>query len=190
MATPDYATLTAVAIEWSAAGAGEIVYVDGLREYIGATTTRGRGETLSNGEAVVLDDATESSLYRLNPVEDYLSVGRYLGVIRAKDTDQIGTDNRNNYYNQTDAKRLNEENDAVSTTLFSTFTYYVTVFDIADSSSGDNCYISTTKRTTTENTIFVDYILIIPIGDGYNLPQDLAHSSLRGVSPRRRLCER
>ena len=36
------------------------------------------------------------------------------------------------------------------------------------------------KVTANANDIFVDYFLIVPIGDGESFPQDLSHSALRG----------
>jgi len=83
-----FGAVTHYSFRWTATGAGEELYIDGLHEYIGTTTTRGRGETLSGGEAVVLDEINDRITYEMNPVSNYLPEGKYLLVWRLKDTDQ------------------------------------------------------------------------------------------------------
>jgi len=187
--TYDFTTFHHLTVEWTAAGAGEIVYVDGLHEYIGTTTTRGRGETLSGGSAVVLDAQNESTAFTKLGVTD-LSVGTYLIIIRAKDTDQVATDGRFYVYNNSDTKHIMEKGVDSQETLTSAFLFYVATFNIASWASGDTLEFKFRKNTVTENTIFVDYFLIIPLGDGRDGPQDSAHAALRTSDNRRRVFRR
>ena len=111
-------------------------------------------------------------------------------AIRAKDTDQVATDFRKYCYDDTDNEFRNQEGAYVDNTLTDAFAYYTMVAFISDADAAvadASRYPSVTKRTVTENTIFVDYFVIFPIGDGKNWPQDLAHSSLRSFTKPRRL---
>jgi len=185
-----YDDFTTLVIEWTdTLGGGEIVYVDGLHEYIGTTTLRGRGETLSGGGAVVLDAQDEDVTYVITSDTD-LPEGRYFLFSRAKDTDQVAADfGMRAYKNQAPAEIRNEENAQVTELLASTFSYDGIVFDItaADVATTRTIQLRFIKVTATENTIFVDYFLLIPIGDGKDLPQDLAHANLRTFTKPRRL---
>lgn len=179
-------------MEWTAAGGAEVLIVDGLHLYIGTTTSRGRGETLSGGSAVVLDADEELSYDTIIVGGETLPKGRYLLLARAKDTEQIADDFRMNVRNNTDGVYVHESNDFEGTwkTLTASFAYYQLVFDIADSDLGDNLYLRCYKRTASENTIFVDYFLIVPIGNGESLPQDLAHNAMRKIGSQRRPVDR
>jgi len=189
--TYDFATLTAITVEWTAAGAGELVYVDGLHEYIGTTTARGRGETLSGSSAVVLDAQNEEVYQAISAIEATLPNGRYLVLVRAKDTDQVATDFLYQNYNTSDSSWLNQENANTAETLTSSFAYYQQIIDVVDSHHGDGVHVPrVVKNTVTENTIFVDSILIVPLGDGETLPADLAHSVMRKVGSQRRPVDR
>ena len=186
--TFNYATFSIIAFTWDAAGAGEILRIDGLHEYIGTTTTRGRGETLSGGSAVVLDAQNEANyLDKISGTN--LPTGKYLAVWRVKDTDQIANDFSTIVVNSTDSSNRNENNTTTSFTLTSTFAYYIAVFDITDTDviGTDNIRIRVVKGTASENTIFVDYFLVIPLGDGRDWPQDLAHAALLTADQRRRV---
>lgn len=170
---------THIQFQWTAAGAGEILYIDGLHEYIGNTTTRGRGETLSGGGAAVLDGQFNT----VRPIVyagTHFPAGRYLIVHRVKDTDQLADDTSQTVNNQTDAQLMNEENSWTSETSAATFAYFFDIFDIteADVASTDLLDLFIRKALAGENTIFVDYILIIPIGDGHDWPQDLSRMGL------------
>jgi len=171
--------LDAISFRWQASAANEEVYIDGLHLYIGTTTTRGRGETLSGGEAVVLDAQNEYCDMRGT---DAIPEARYLVVYRAKDTDQVVSDGKLQIYNNNDTKHLNKENAIQYETLTSSFASYVRVFDISSGESGDLIRRIFTKALTTENTILVDNFLIIPLSDGMNLPMDLAHGSLYDIN--------
>jgi len=180
----DFTDFTTLTVEWTASGSGENVYVDGLHEYIGTTTTRGRGETLSGGEAVVLDAQNESCFASIIAGSD-LPKGRYLGIYRVRDTDQVGSDAAMRLKNNNDNSDRNKLNSLQLKTLTSSFSYYVFVFDILqeDVEDVDTIILNIYKKTATENTILVDYFLIIPLGDGHDLPMDLAHNAIYIIEP-------
>lgn len=182
-----YSDFVAIVIEWSAAAGGEIVYVDGLHEYIGTTTTRGRGETLSGGSAVVFDAQNEEVYYQII-AGTALPAGLYLGVYRAKDTVQVASDSVKQVSNATDGGAWrNENNSREYETLTSSFAYYFVVFFISDAdTSGDAIRVLTRKSTVTENTIFVDYFLIVPLSNGKDFPMDQAHAALMDATVYRR----
>jgi len=190
--TFDYETLTSILFGWTAPGAGEIVYIDGLREYIGTTTTRGRGETLSGGEAMVLDAPNERSFIDWNTLDitTDLPAGRYLMAVRAKDTDNVASDLGWRPYNETDSSQRSQENEQPTKTLTSSFAYYFAIFDIQTADDGDRYTIRAMKLLATENTMFIDYFLIIPIGDGESFPQDLAHAAMRVKTLSRKVFDR
>ena len=176
--------------EWGASAGGEVLIVDGLHMYIGTTTARGRGETLSGSSAVVFDAIDEYNIQTFNPFLE-LPVGRYLCIIRAKDTDQVNNDFVLRARNQTDGTKLQEENDNRFVQLTSSFAYYQIVFDVTENDIQDDVRIPwVSKATATENTIFVDYFLIIPIGNGESFPQDLAHNAMRIAGKQRKIVDK
>jgi hypothetical protein len=185
--TMDFAGFADLTIGWTAVGSGEIVYVDGLHEYIGTTTARGRGETLSNGSAVVLDAQNENFYYALVNALTKLPAGRYLFVCRTKDTDQVANDLSAYVKNAGDNRFKNENNAVTYMTLTSSFAFYSIVFDLDSGDSGDNVNLNRTKSKATENTIFVDYVLIVPVGNGQDWPQDLTHAALRTMTKARKV---
>ena len=111
----------------------------------------------------------------------YLPEGRYLAIIRAKDTNQVENDLYVDIYNKTDGEKRSERNQAFTLTLTSEFAYYTEVFDITadDAADNDTIEIYLAKNKTDANSIYVDYFLIIPIGNGESWPQDLAHNAMR-----------
>ena len=143
---------------------------------------------MSGASAVVLDAQDEYVEYTPEGGTN-LPEGRYLGVYRAKDTDQVADDSETTIYDTDDAEYRNEQNGDIQDILTDAFVYYTEVFDITaeDVSDTDIIRFRVTKDTATENTIFIDYFLIIPIGDGESWSQDLAHSSLRTFEKPRRL---
>jgi hypothetical protein len=187
--TYDWAKHDHLRIGWTALGAGEIVYLDGLHFYIGITTTRGRGETLSGGSAAVLDAQNEFTSDDILGITN-LPVGRHLLIIRAKDTDQVASDLNLRSYNATETLFLNEEDAVTAKTLTSAFAYYAVPFDIRASETGDTINLKVLKSAATENTVFVDYFLLIPIGNAESFPQNLSHSALRRATRARRVYER
>lgn len=188
--TYDFATFTSLTVEWTAVGANEDVYVDGLHEYIGTTTTRGRGETLSGGSAVVLDAINEDVHYHAVNVLTLLPIGRYLLIERVKSLDNVASAVRMAAFQGTHADYNNEEHIEIARTPGATFSYIATVFDLSSIDSGDTIDFYCIKRLVTEDTLIVDYFLIIPLGDGRDGAMDLAHSALRTSDNRRRVYRR
>lgn len=121
-----------------------------------------------------------------------LPEGRYLIVCRMYDVNQIFDDMRFSVQNTTDASFRNEINTYEFITLTAGYIYYAQVFDITaeDVSGANNIRFTTFKAQVAGNTIYVDYFLIIPIGDGESWPQDLAHATMREFDKPRRLYER
>jgi len=145
----------------------------------------------SGGQAVLLNAINEEVRWQFNAGTD-LPAGRYLMIIRARDTNQVANDFRRNCYDSGDAEFRNEENAQVITTLTASYAYYGMFFFISDAdvAATDEFKIAARKITGGANEIYVDYYLVIPISDGMNFPQDLSHGALRGVTQLPRLCER
>jgi len=142
-------------------------------------------QTDDSGDSVKLDAQGEYVEYTFIGGTD-LPKGRYIAFFRAKDSAQVANDFQIHVYDETVAggKYLNEENGDVHKTLTASFTYYGIVFDITDDEDGHTIRIRAMKDTTSANSIWVDYFLIVPIGNGESWPQDLAHSAMRGLSQR------
>jgi len=160
----------------------------------GATVVADAGA--SGGQAVLLDAINEIVFYSFMAGTN-LPAGRYLVVIRARDTNQIANDLGITSHNFTDGESRNEENEGTATNqipvLTANYEYYSWVFDITstDATGTDSIRSPLCKKIqAAANEIYIDYFLIIPCGNGYDFPQDLAHSSLRGVTQLPRLCER
>jgi len=173
-------------------GGVERIYLDGIRFFIDTTTDRERdGEAMSGDDAVVLDTQNEWVRYIFTAGTD-LSEGRYLAVIRAKDTDQVASDVEILFVNQSDGQYRNQENVEQNKTVTAAFAYYCGVVDVKaqDATDKDTFVFNVKKDTVTENTIFVDYFLFIPIGDGMSFPQDVSHNALRSLTQSRRIFER
>jgi len=156
---------------------------------LGGGATVDTTQTDDSGDSVLLDAQNEYVKYIVTSITD-LPRGRYIAFVRAKDTNQISNDLRMWIYNATDGRYLHEENDVIRFTLAGTFDYYGTIFDITDDEQGDTIDIYCGKDTSTANSIYVDYFLIIPITNGESWPQDLAHNALRTFTKRRKVYER
>ncbi|GAH38230.1 unnamed protein product, partial [marine sediment metagenome] len=91
--------------------------------------------------------------------------------------------------NDNDDVYRNEENAKVIKTLAATFGYHSVVFDItaADVTGTDTLVIVAEKATADTDAIRIDYMLVIPIGDGEDWGQDLSHANLRTFTKPRRL---
>ena len=154
--------------------------------------TLGSGTTIDttldddSGDSVVLDAALETVDYCFSG----LPVGRYIAFVRAKDTNQITNDFALEVKNATEDKFLNEENTVTYHTLTSSFAYYGIVFDITEDEEGDTIRIRAMKQQSDANNIYVDYFLIVPIGNGESWPQDIAHNAMRTASVKYRVFRR
>ena len=145
----------------------------------------------SGGQAALLDAQNEYVRFTFN-AGTHLPAGRYLGVVRVRDINQVANDFRRRILNLTDSQDRNENNAIVDTVATASYTYYSLVFDITsiDVTGLDAFYIQVTKATANANEIYVDYFLIVPLGDGRDGPQDLAHAALRTSDNRRRVFRR
>lgn len=160
--------------------------------------TLGAGATVEDPDAaasalksVKLDAQTEYVRYGFTAGTD-LPAGRYLAVIRVRDTNQVADDVELTITNFTDAEQRGEQNDPVYFTATATYAYYSEPFDITDDdvTGTDSMRITVTKDLADANDIFVDYFLIIPLGDGRDWPQDLAHAAIVEADVRRRVVRR
>lgn len=158
---------------------------------LNAGATAAADGAASGGQAALLNAQNENVEYHLTAGTD-LPSGRYCAVFRIRDTNQVVGDPRIRVWNLTDTDWRNEESIYVSLTVTATYAYYCTFFDItdADVSDGDSIRIRCIKILADANDIYVDYFLIIPIGNGMNWPQDLSHGALRGITQHPRLSER
>ena len=147
-------------------------------------------QTDDSGDSVLLDAPDEMVFFQLVGDLD-LPKGRYLIVVRAKDTNQVTNDLVIVARNVTDSSRLEESNTWENYyTLTSSFAYYTLVFDIDDDDVGDTLEFQAKKITTNANSIYIDYFLIIPISNGESWPQDLAHNALRTYDKRYKVYKR
>ena len=145
----------------------------------------------SAGFAEMLNAQTETVYYDVTAGTD-LPAGTYLAVFRIRDINQIAGDVGLRVLDTTDTEYRNEEGAQQNTVATAIYAYYSMFFYISDAdvAATDNIRIQVLKTQAGANEIYVDYFLIIPIGDGMNWPQDLAHSALRGITQHPRLCER
>lgn len=143
-----------------------------------------------SGSSVRLNAQNEYVQWFLNPISDYLPNGRYIALIRMKDTNHVANDPHLFVFNYNDSTYLNEENGEVLRTLTADWLYYQLVFDVNDDDSGDSCAIGVRKNLATANTIYVDYFLIVPIGNGESWPQDVIHNAMRHLIRSRRITQK
>ena len=86
----------------------------------------------------------------------------------------------------------NETMDYVDFQLTTSFAYWGIVFDVTqeDCDGGDALHLVARKALAANDYIRVDYFLILPMGNGENYPQDVAHVALRDITQERRLFNR
>ena len=159
--------------------------------FIEANDAEEAGGATVVGTDVEMDAQNETNYYIID-AGTTLNAGHYLAVFRLKDTNLVAGDAGLRVYNATLGEYRNEEGAYVNQLVTAAFLYYSIFFEItdADVTAGDDIWVQVNKQTVNVNTLTSDYFLIIPIGDGMNFPQDLAHSALRGVTQHPRLCER
>lgn len=143
-----------------------------------------------SGESAELDAQNETVTWTLNPINNYLPKGRYLALFRIKDANQVADDVGLRVYNDSDSTYLNEENAQTTKTATASFAYYQTIFDIDGDDLGDSVSLRVIKVTATANTIYVDYFLLVPLGNGESWPADLAHNFLRKLGSQRKIFDR
>lgn len=145
----------------------------------------------SGGNAALLNAQDERVLWSVQAGTNKPE-GRYLAVFRIRDTNQIVGDVQVRASNTTDVSDRSEENTPTYLTVTATYAYYALVFDITaqDVTDGDQIELRVWKINADANEIYVDYFLVVPIGDGKSWPQDVAHNALRDINKERRLYNR
>jgi len=145
----------------------------------------------SNLKSVLLDAQNETVYYQVVAATN-LPAGRYVAAFRIRDTNQVASDVGLRVYNNTDSQHRGEKGAYDDRTVTATYDYYCVPFDITgtDAAGTDTIYVQVNKQTADANEIYVDYFLIVPLGDGRDGPQDLAHAALRTSDNRRRVFRR
>lgn len=165
------------------------------------------GEDMTGAADPVVDATAHAGVYeRLNANAEYrthtkvagpfatnsLQEGRYLWLVRAKDLNQVANDFWLFVRNSTLTKYRNEEGEKKAHTLTADWVWYGIVFDIlqSDEDDQDNIALYVQKATAAANEIAVDIGVIIPIGNGVEWAQDIAHGMMRKSKPARRILEK
>ncbi len=142
----------------------------------GATTGAGLGD--DSGDSVVCDANSEGFSQTLNT---NLPAGKYLYLIRAKDSDSTNYNELNLRVQRVDSwEYIDDDKTSRTVTPVSTWTYFQMVFTITDDMVGStSAYVYAAKNAANVNTIYLDYFLIVPISNGEDWVQDLAQALLR-----------
>ncbi len=117
------------------------------------------------------------------PYESY-PLGTYRMFARVKDTNQVTNDTELYCYNTTDNVGVHSD----SQTASSSFGYLYTDVTLDSDDEGDNIVWGVRKATSDSNTIYVDYILLMPLVlDNGNGVKQIAHQSLVNQNLKRQL---
>ncbi len=109
-----------------------------------------------------------------------LPAGRYMALFRIQDLNQVTNGVGLRVYNSTDSEYRNEEGAQRTITATSAWNYWQLVFEITDADvSGTDTIFLEVQQVQPSNDVWIDYFLIIPVGNGNDWPQDLAHNALR-----------
>ncbi len=115
-------------------------------------------------------------------------LGHHLAIFRIRDLNQIALDVETSVTVLATGALRNQENADVHQVVTAAWLFYQLIFEIR---AGDaTLRFKVKKDTAAGNDVFVDDFLIIPIGNGRNWPQDLAHSALRSRDQLKRVFER
>lgn len=147
----------------------------------GATIDETQGD--DSGHSVLLNAQNEYVWYDFI-AGTHLPQGRYIAFYRLKESKATSElDARLEIYETTTHDPRNEENYLIDKDLTNSFAYYGLVFDVLkeDVESTKTIRIRITKLLAIENSIWVDYFLIVPISDGESWSQDLAHQAMANL---------
>jgi hypothetical protein len=138
------------------------------------------GDSDDSGDNVELGSQFDEVFYLFTAGTD-LPEGRYLLIVRVKDSNQISNDLWLYVTNNTDAENRNEENGTAYATCQASYNTFGIFFEITaqDVSDTDLFKLSAGKSTSSTNTIKVDYLCLVPYSNGRDWSQDLAHIFLR-----------
>jgi hypothetical protein len=137
--------------------------------------------TASNNYRVDLDAQDEAASHNIGA--SGIAPGRYLAVIRIKDSNNVWEDCQLRVQRNDTWAYLNQENTTKYHTLTSSWAYYFMIFQVPDDIGSALVITYVIKRWTDTNTISVDYFKVFPITNGMNFTQDHAHSYLRHADP-------
>ena len=170
-------------LKLDAATAGNITVQDSIPNLIHTIPAA----TTHVDNAVILNAADEYVRLTFTGITN-LPKGRYVAAWRMRDTTQSSLDVKRWVKDMTAPTWfLNEENNNVFKTVTAAYLYYTLIFDITEKDAGGTLEITTQKLNIAANDIYIDYILIIPICEGEDWPQDAAHGALRTFTKPRRL---
>lgn len=153
----------------------------GVTYYTGTDASPKSGNT-----GMTFDAQSEFCAYTIVPGTD-LPLGKYKLFVRAKDSAQVTDDLTIYIHNNMDVRVVTN----TSRTLTGAWSYVSTDVVLDSDDEGDDVAIFIQKKTTTANTIDVDYVLWVPISlDNGNGPQDIAHQALVDKQLKRELVGR
>jgi len=129
---------------------------------------------------VRFDAQNENIFYQFVGVTD-LPVGRYFALIRSYGVGAVQNYRVRAWCTAAGGYFLNQEKAWVTKQAQNAaWTYHGIIFDITTEEDGDTIQIEAEQNNAGPNTVYIDYILLIPISNGESWPQDLSHSALRG----------
>ncbi len=141
----------------------------------------------SNGQAVKFQPVTA---YTYSIITDViLPKGTYRVFYRMKVDDTTDTAKcLQIYVKNIDAGTIDQVLDIHGSDFASANTYEYKYFDFEhDGISNMSIRASRSNVYTATANVWIDYILIVPLTNGKNFPQDIAHDAMRLVEPRREL---
>lgn len=152
-------------------------HIDSNSSFVTCTGTKDVTDTnAASGKCIELDayDEQVAIWYSLGigmgRMNKYLSRGKYLLTIHARDSNQVANDLKVNI--QASEGGVHDINIKYYT-LLSTYNAFPYSFTLADGDVGDNIIIYLRKATSSANTISVDYLTLQQVGTDY-------HQSLGG----------
>ena len=135
-------------------------------------------QTDDSGDSVRLDNQSDQVAWA-QAGADYaiLPPGTYRVFFRLKDLNQVAGDVEL-LIHKTDINFVYQGVDTVTTTAAAAFDYYYMDI-VVDGNTVYGIAPGVKKVTTAANSIWVDYFLIVPLTNGKNFPQDIAHDAMR-----------
>ena len=136
-----------------------------------------------SGDSVRLSAEGDGLAWALTAGEE-LPIGRYRLFIRAKQSSEpssVEGDLRVLAQNKTDGRDLTIPPGPNALTPGLDFSYLLACLELSSADVGDEVEIRAEKASGQENTIWVDYLALIPVAGGAGWPQDVSHNALRPV---------
>ncbi len=156
----------------------------------GGTTTTDTGQSDDSGDSAQMLVNPDYVRYSFTAGTD-LPAGRYLAIFRIKDLNQVTNGVGIRVYNDSDSEYRNEENAQRAITVTASFAYYQLVFDITDEDvTGTDTIFLECQQILASNDVWCDYFLIIPVTNGDDWAQDIAHNALREFKGKYRVAKK